>query len=95
MVASRTHMPWSVRMQNASSRLLTARETADRLGLGIYRTYQLIRKGQLPAVRLGRQVRVDPAALEDWIAAGGTAPDADLPLSPAPKRGDPAAETER
>ncbi len=71
-------------METTSRRLLTARQTADRLGIGVYRTYQLIRKGQLPAVRLGRQVRVDLVALEDWIAAGGTACDSDLPSPRAP-----------
>lgn len=53
--------------------LMDARQVAQRLGLRLPRTYELIRTGTIPAVRIGRQVRVDPVALEEWIAAGGTA----------------------
>ena len=54
-------------------RLLTAHEATVRLNVRLHRTYELIREGKLPAVRLGRQVRIDPAALEEFIAHGGTA----------------------
>lgn len=53
-------------------RLWTAQETAERLNVRLHRAYELIREGQIPAVRIGRQVRVDPAALEDFIRSGGT-----------------------
>jgi len=56
----------------AQRRLWTAQEAAERLGVRLHRCYELIREGQLPAVRLGRQVRVDPAALEEFIRSGGT-----------------------
>ena len=33
--------------------------------------YKLVRTGALPAVHLGRIVRVPAEALEQWLAAGG------------------------
>jgi excisionase family DNA binding protein len=34
--------------------LLTTKETAEQLGVGLTRVHQLIREGRLPARRLGR-----------------------------------------
>ena len=44
---------------------------AQELDVSIPRAYALIREGLLPAVRIGRQVRVADAALEQFIADGG------------------------
>jgi excisionase family DNA binding protein len=52
--------------------LMDARQVSKRLGVRLHRVYELIREGRLPCVRLGRQVRFDPNALEDFIASGGT-----------------------
>jgi excisionase family DNA binding protein len=47
---------------------------ARRLNITEARTYQLIREGLLRgAVRLGRQVRIDPDELEEFIKSGGQA----------------------
>jgi excisionase family DNA binding protein len=46
---------------------------AERLNVTPSRAYELVRTGVVPCVRLGRQVRVDPEAVERWIEAGGTA----------------------
>ena len=54
-------------------RLLTAAEVAEILAVTPARVYELVRRGMLPHVRVGRQVRIDPAALDAWIAAGGQA----------------------
>jgi excisionase family DNA binding protein len=51
--------------------LLTVAETADVLRVTPQRVYELIRDGLLPGIRLGRQVRVDDAQLQAWIAGGG------------------------
>jgi len=48
--------------------LLRVEEAADRLAIGRSKTYELIRQGILPSVRLGRTVRVPLYALEHWIA---------------------------
>lgn len=54
-------------------RLLTAAQAAEILAVSPARVYELMRCGLIPHVRIGRQVRIDPAALEAWIAAGGQA----------------------
>lgn len=49
-------------------RLLTIVEVAPILGVSLGRAYELARKGDIPSVRLGRQVRVDRMALERWLS---------------------------
>lgn len=49
--------------------LLTVTEAARRLSLGRATTYQLVRRGELPSVRVGRAVRVPVHALEAWVSA--------------------------
>ena len=44
---------------------------AGRLGVSKDRAYELVRLGILPAVRLGRQVRVDEDVMHKWIVSGG------------------------
>jgi len=56
----------------ATTPLLGAQEVSDRLGIRLHRTYELAREQQIPHVRIGRQVRFDAAALEEWIRRGGT-----------------------
>ena len=51
--------------------LLRVPRVAEILDLTPARIYELVREGVLPAVRLGRQVRIDPEALEAWIDSGG------------------------
>jgi excisionase family DNA binding protein len=48
--------------------LLTVRQVEAALQLGRTRTYELLRSGQLPMLRVGRLIRVSRVALEDWIA---------------------------
>ena len=42
-------------------KLLTVREVADRLGVCRATMYAMVERGELPAVRIGAAVRVDPA----------------------------------
>jgi excisionase family DNA binding protein len=53
----------------AAPLLLRVDEAADLLGIGTTLAYELVGRGVLPHVRLGRAVRVPRAALEAWIAA--------------------------
>lgn len=53
------------------NRLLKMVEVAQILDVSEDRAYDLARRGLLPIVRLGRQVRVDEAKLTSWINAGG------------------------
>ena len=53
-------------------RLLTVVEAAERLNIARWRAYAEIRAGRLPGVvKIGHTIRVDPDALERWIARGG------------------------
>jgi excisionase family DNA binding protein len=49
--------------------LLRPTETAELLGLGKSKTYDLIAKGQIPSVRIGKSVRVPADKLREWVAA--------------------------
>ncbi len=49
--------------------LLTADEVADQLRVSTMTVYRLIRRGELPAVRVGRNYRVRVSALSDYLDA--------------------------
>jgi excisionase family DNA binding protein len=57
----------------AAHEFLTIQEVARVLKVTTRRAYKLCRNGLLPHVRLGRQIRVDPDQLNQWIAKGGSA----------------------
>ena len=52
-----------------SQRLLTAAEVADDLRVSTMTVYRLIRRGELPAVRVGRNYRVRVADLQTYLDA--------------------------
>lgn len=52
-------------------RMLQAPEVAEILDVSLPRVYELVRTGVLPAVRLGRQIRVDPRKLQAFLDGGG------------------------
>jgi excisionase family DNA binding protein len=52
-------------------RLLRIQEAAEILRVTPQWVYVMARSGELPIVRIGRRVFIDPRRLEDWIAAGG------------------------
>lgn len=56
--------------QNGNGRpaLLTYKGAGDVLGVSDRTVYQLVRDGELRAVRFGRSVRIDPRDLESFIA---------------------------
>ncbi len=47
--------------------LLKANEVGKLLGLGRSKVFAMVAAGQLPALRIGRSVRVPREALERWI----------------------------
>lgn len=55
-----------------STKLLRIPEVASRLDVPLARAYEMARRGVLPVVRIGRQIRVHPDQLDEWIASGGT-----------------------
>jgi excisionase family DNA binding protein len=52
-----------------STVLLTAGEVADRLRVSTMTVYRLIRRGELPAVRVGRNYRVRESDLDAYLEA--------------------------
>lgn len=50
-----------------SPRLLSVGEVAESLGVSTAKVYQLIRKGELEVVNLGRLYRVTPSAIEQML----------------------------
>jgi len=53
------------------SALLTVSQAAELLNVSEMRVYTLAREDLIPCVRLGRQVRFSPSALEAFIESGG------------------------
>lgn len=51
--------------------LLRIDEVAKILAVSKERAYELTRSGAIPVVRIGRQLRVDPHVLEEWLRRGG------------------------
>ncbi|MDR3584145.1 MAG: helix-turn-helix transcriptional regulator [Desulfosporosinus sp.] len=46
---------------------LTAAEAAKILKVSTYTLYELVKRGELPAHHIGRQLRIDPAVLEHYL----------------------------
>ena len=47
--------------------LLTVKDLEAELQLGRTRTYELVRSGQIPVMRIGRAVRIPRDALRRWV----------------------------
>ena len=52
-------------------RLLTVKETAEILNSRVMQVYAWVSEGILPAVRIGRRIRISPEALRSFIDNGG------------------------
>ena len=50
-----------------STRLLRPREVWERLTISKATFWRLVEAGQIPTLRVGKQVRVDPRELEQWL----------------------------
>jgi excisionase family DNA binding protein len=69
------------------SRLLTAREVADHLGVSAETVLRWARRGELPAVRLpGGAIRFRTDALEAWLHEREAAPGRGVVDHPAGRR---------
>jgi len=49
------------------SNLLKADQVAEVLGIKKATVYALVRENRIPHVKLGRNVRFRPAAIDDWL----------------------------
>ena len=65
---------------DGNGRLLDAEEVAARLNVPVSWVHRAAREGRLPAIKLGRYTRFDPADVDRWIA---TQKDAPAPHQPA------------
>jgi excisionase family DNA binding protein len=57
---------------NATDRLLTTRQVADRFGLSPETVLRWVRRGQLPAFRLGGAIRFREQELDAWLEQRAT-----------------------
>jgi excisionase family DNA binding protein len=64
--------PPSVDVSPPSTRLLTVRKVAGRLGIGYSKTYELVTRGEIASISIGRSRRVSPAALAKFITTPET-----------------------
>jgi len=60
-------------MLDTLSRLMTVPEVAKYLRVSNARVYELLREKILPGVKLGRQVRINPTDLQQFVNGGGMA----------------------
>jgi excisionase family DNA binding protein len=52
-------------------KLLTAQDVSIILRVTPHRVYQMARQGELPAIRVGRCLRIDEVKLQAWLDRGG------------------------
>lgn len=57
---------------------LTVEEAAQLLKVSKYTIYQLIKRGELPVQRIGRQIRIDPDTLTNFLSKDTQAKDSSL-----------------
>jgi excisionase family DNA binding protein len=65
-----------------SGQLLTARSVAEHLGLSTETVLRMVRRGELPAFRLGRAIRFREHEVEAWLEQRATPARGDLPIRP-------------
>jgi excisionase family DNA binding protein len=50
----------------------TATQVADLLNVRASQVYRLVQGRQIPFIRIGRQLRFDPSAIQEWLEARTT-----------------------
>ncbi len=66
-------------MPRSPDRMLKADEVAELLNVRTSSLYDLVRKGNIPHVRIGQRIRFNERLLNEWVAAGGTQQEAQSP----------------
>src|SRR6266404_1879870 len=54
-----------------NSRFLQISEVSDLLDISKTTTRRLVKNGVLPAIRMGRQIRIDERRFQEWLEQGG------------------------
>jgi excisionase family DNA binding protein len=66
------HLPLDLRRHTITidtGPLLSRRQAAELLGVSKETVYRLVRSGELPAFRVGHQIRISQVAVENYIRA--------------------------
>lgn len=53
--------------ENQTREWITLREVQEILGFGSTKAYELVALGEIPAIRVGRAIRVSVNGLERWV----------------------------
>jgi putative molybdopterin biosynthesis protein len=69
----------TTRKSHMSERFLQISQVADLLEISKTTIRRLVKKGVLPAIRVGRQIRIDERRLEKWLENGGSTLDKKQP----------------
>jgi putative molybdopterin biosynthesis protein len=54
-----------------SNKFLQISQVSDLLEISETTTRRLVKKGVLPAIRVGRQIRIDEKRFQEWLDSGG------------------------
>src|SRR6202521_2294969 len=73
-------------LEQTTTRLLNVREVADRLGVSRNKVYELLYKGEIHSLAIGRTRRISPVALAEFISRPK---DDGLQVDPQPRQGLP------
>ena len=65
------------RGERMPARMLTLREVSDYLHVNPATVRRLVRRGQLRAIRVGRDLRFEVRVVDQWVAEGGSAREPD------------------
>jgi excisionase family DNA binding protein len=57
-----------------SNSFLQISQVSDLLEISDTTTRRLVKKGVLPAIRVGRQIRIDQRRFQEWLDSGGGGP---------------------
>jgi len=64
-----------------SNKFLQISQVSDLLEISDTTTRRLVKKGVLPAIRVGRQIRIDERRFQEWLESGGGGPIGQRPHS--------------
>lgn len=62
---------YSPKQKFAAAEVMTVPEVAEKLGIGRNAAYEAVRTGQIPAIRIGRLLRVPRIAFERMLDQAG------------------------
>lgn len=61
----------NIKAQSRKRLTLSPRETTEFTGIGMNRTYELLRSGVMPAIVTGNRFYIPKAALMKWLESAG------------------------